>query len=319
MTKTPNIVFLFSGQGSHYRGMGSELFFTDSTFREAVEFGDALVKKQIDRSLIYELYERKGKFDDLLITHPAIITIELAMLKLMKKINIQPDLVVGNSLGEFSAGVAAGVWTDDQAIVYSIKRAEAIVQHVTSGGMIAVLHERTPELTEKLSFFGLYLASDNFKGHFTASGLQENISRFKQYLDQQSISYLVLEVAWPFHSPYMEKVKDKYPDDMSEMPLHHPVKTKMYSPLQEKAITTAINPEYFWHAVSKPFNFGKMLSKIEEDYGPCLYIDLGPSGTMATFVKYNLSSESPSVAIPLLSPFKGVEKRLKELRIRVEN
>ena len=101
------------------------------------------------------------------------------------------------------------------------------------------------------------------------------------------------------------------------MSMNRPGKTPMYSPLQEKEVDSAVDHDYFWHAVSKPSDFGKIVSRLEKDYGPCLYIDMGPSGTMATFIKYNLPQDSGSVSIPLLSPFKGVEKRLEELQKKI--
>ena len=271
--------------------------------------------EQTGRSLTHELYEAKGRFDELIITHPGILAVELAMIKAMEKIGVNADLVAGNSLGEFAAGVASGVWSEEQAMLSCIKRAEAIVEHIPSGGMIAVLSERSPELTADLNSFGLYVASDNFKGHFTVSGLAENIREFKQYLDNKGITCQLLEVAWPFHSPYMEQVE--LPLDLASIPLNRPGKITMYSPLQRKEIRSAVGEYYFWDAVSQPFDFGVMLSQLEENYGPCLYIDLGPSGTMATFVKYNLPPESSSIPITILSPFKGDTERLQALKATI--
>jgi len=138
-------VFLFSGQGSQYRGMGKALFDHNSTFRHSLEQSDEVVMRLLNRSLIQELYfSEQTKFNELIITHPAIVAVEIALYKVLQQQGIEPDFVCGNSLGEFAAAVAGGIWTAETAVEAAVKQAMAVVDANAAGGMMAVLsHKRT--------------------------------------------------------------------------------------------------------------------------------------------------------------------------------
>src|SRR5690242_15974263 len=124
-----NMVFLFSGQGSQYRGMGSSLFKNNAVFRRSIEQSDAIVQQLLGRSLINELYFISNPvFDDLLITHPAIVAVEIAMWQVMNDMGLQPAYVTGNSLGEFAAAVASGVWSAEHAVEASVEQAKSVVR-----------------------------------------------------------------------------------------------------------------------------------------------------------------------------------------------
>lgn len=311
MSTNRKIVFLFSGQGSHYRGMGRELFMFNDVFKRSLMHSEKIMHKHIGLSLTEELYQIDSKpFDDLLVTHPAIIAVQIAMIEVMKELGISPDLALGASLGEFVSTVASGVITPEEALVTSIEQAKAIQQYALDGGMTAVLSERNDRINQLIDSCGLFVASDNFSGHFTVSGETENLKEFEKLLDIKHISFQRLEVAYPFHSPLLDNARGHYLINDFDYTFLSPSDTLMYSVANEKLVANDIDHEYFWKVARSPFNFGKVINQIESSYGPCTYIDLGPSGTMANFTKYNLSKTSESKLHMLMSPFKGVSNRL---------
>ncbi|SFD21548.1 bacillaene synthase trans-acting acyltransferase [Chitinophaga sp. CF118] len=306
------IVYLFSGQGSHYRGMGRQLFEHNPVFRQSLLQSDLFVQQQLGRSLVDELYNFTGTpFDDLLITHPAIVAIEIAMYCVLKEIGIQPDFVSGNSLGEFAAGVVSGIWSAGMAIEAAIEQARSIVRNDVQGGMIAVIHQHDSSLKILYQQHGLYLAADNFPGHFTLSGTAADLDRFQLLLEKQDINYLRLAVSYPFHSPLIDSGRNGFDYYTGGISLLAP----------EKGFISGItgNPmpvipdNYFWEVVRAYSNFPVMVRFLESKQ-PCLYIDLGPSGTAATFIKYNLSKTSSSVTLPLMTPFGRELDQLEKLQ-----
>lgn len=78
-----------------------------------------------------------------------------------------------------------------------------------------------------------------------------------------------------------------------------------------------ISTDYFWKVVSQPTNFCEFVHKMEE-IGPCLYLDLGPSGTSATFVKYNLPKTSNSITHAIMTPYKREPAQLETLKNLLE-
>jgi bacillaene synthase trans-acting acyltransferase len=312
-TTIPKIVFLFSGQGSHYRGMGKTLYDSYPCFAKSLKQSDALVEQHLGQSIIGELYNRKHKnFDDLLITHPAIVAVELAMLEVMKELGITPDYISGNSLGEFAAGVAAGIWTKEMALEAAIEQAKSIVQGGVEGGMLAVINESASNLAHLLAQNELYIASDNFPDHFTVSGEKDRLDVFENQLNKLEVSFLRLPVAFPFHSPLIEAGKTGFNYYTYTAPPHAKPSKGFISGLYSKELD-AIPPDYFWKVISQRTNFITFVEYMEAK-GPCLYLDLGPSGTAATFVKYNLSRQSNSITHPIMTPYNSEPKQLQSLR-----
>jgi len=305
--------FLFSGQGSQYRGMGKWLFEHNPVFRDTIEQSDLQVRRLLNRSIIDELYGiQRSTFDELLITHPAIVAVEIAMYKVMQDMGITPDYCSGNSLGEFAAAVASGVWSAETAIEASVEQAKAIVKNNRGGGMLAVIHKRTKDMELLYRKHDLVLASDNFDGQFTLAGTIQNLDLFKSGLIDRGIQFLVLPVAFPFHSPLINDARDDFVYYLSGISsLSSPPPIFVPGIMPEEAGELPVN--YFWNVVSEYTDFPATVRYIESK-GPCLYIDLGPSGTSASFVKYNLSPASSSQTFQIMTPFKGEGQRLKILR-----
>lgn len=308
-------MFLFSGQGSHYRGMGRELFESDSTFKSSMESSSRIILQHTGRNLIEELYDIDTQpFDDLLVTHPAIIAVQIAMLDMLDEMGIEPDMVIGASLGEFVAAVASGILTAEEALVLSIEQAKAIQQYAPVGGMTAILSPRDERLDDLMKLCSINLASDNFESHFTVSGLINDLDNLEQLLDIKHISHQRLEVAYPFHSHRLDNAESSYMmSDMGNL-YSNTSEVKMFSSAERKMIDTPVDHAYFWKVARSSFNFSGVINTIEKNFKPCTYLDLGPSGTMANFTKYNLPSSSPSSQHVLMSPFKGVTDRLRALK-----
>jgi bacillaene synthase trans-acting acyltransferase len=307
------VVFLFSGQGSHYRGMGQKLYEGNAIFRNSLEQSDQIVQKHLHRSLIHELYaEKQQKFDDLLITHPAIVAVEIAMYCVISDLGIKPHYVAGNSLGEFAAGVVSGVWSAEAAIGAAIEQAKSIIRNDISGGMLAVINQKRDDFMQLYSKHDLFLASDNFDGHFTLAGSIGDLSSFQSELMGSGVHFLRLPVSCPFHSPLIEKGRNGFSYFTANITGMLNPQPGFISGIECEEIK--VLPEnYFWDVVSKYTNFPKMVNYIENK-GTCLYIDLGPSGTISNFVKYNLSPLSTSQTLPIMTPFKREDQQLKKLQ-----
>ncbi len=107
------LVFMFSGQGSQYFQMGGVLFRRDPVFREWMHALDAIVVKVAGYSLTKYLYEDSHHNDDLLEhtrhSHPAIFAVEYALARTLMAHGLNPDSVMGASLGEFTPAASAAV------------------------------------------------------------------------------------------------------------------------------------------------------------------------------------------------------------------
>lgn len=305
------IVMLFSGQGSHYRGMGQQLYEQHAVFRRSMDRSEQIIRKQLNRSLLQELYRNTEEhFDDLLITHPAIVAVEVALYHTLQDLNIQPAYVSGNSLGEFAAGVAAGVWSAETAVEAALEQAKSLLRCEVEGGLLVVLAERE-QLTGLYEHYRLHLAADNFPGHFTLAGLAGQLDLFQVELSRQDISFVRLQVACPFHSPLIGVARDNFAFYTAYMPaLSVPLVNFVSGVTGEEE--SLLPGDYFWEAVSSYSCFPDVVRYMERK-GPCFYIDLGPSGVSATLLRYNLPASSGSEIFQIMSPFKREMAQLKKL------
>src|SRR6185312_8372755 len=118
------IVFVYSGQGSHWAGMGRELAAREPVFRAALEECARLLARHVSWSLLEEL-GREGeasRIDATDIAQPAIFAIQCALTDLWRSWGICPQAVIGHSLGEAAAAAAAGILTREEALCVVVAR-----------------------------------------------------------------------------------------------------------------------------------------------------------------------------------------------------
>jgi len=302
MVENYKIVFLFSGQGSHSRGMGRGLYEGNKVFRETIESCDAIIKNQLYFSLIDELYFKSSSvWEDIMTTHPAILAVELAMLNVFKSMGVTPDFASGSSLGEFAAGVTMGIWDLNTALCACIEQVKAIMRNNVEGGMLSVIGTKHAELKKLYLRHNLFLASDNFEGHFTLSGSFQNIESFQEKLKSLQITFFRLPIRVPFHCTMMDTAIDSFLLNTENLKTLNTQKSGFISGISGEELNN-VQPVHFWNAISKHNNNIKVVDYFENN-GPCIYIDLGPSGTSATFVKYNLGIGTFSRSFKVMSNY----------------
>lgn len=289
---------MYSGQGSQYFQMGKQLFEQNNVFRHYFEEADHMSGLSITNYLYDENHKKSQPFLDLTLSHPAIFMIEYALTQVLLDNNIKPDKVLGASVGEFAAAVQAGMLTFENGLELVIHQAEALKKKSPPGGMIAILENI--ELYENKNYLkeNSELAGINFSKNFVIAAKQDNLKIIEENLRKDKLTFQILPVGFPFHSSFIDPAKDMFLEKkISPSTASIPLVTCV-----EGSVLLSVNLEHFWDIVRQPILFQKTIQKLEAD-SPAIYIDLGPSGTLATSVKYNLPSNSSSQFFPILTPF----------------
>lgn len=294
---------MFSGQGSQYYQMGKELFEQQPLFKNTMQAGNEICLQLTGLSIIDELYHIKNRKEDLfdrtLLTHPAIFIIEYALALVLLERGIKPDYVLGSSLGEFAAATLAGIFTFETGLKMVIKQAQELEKNCMNGRMLAILD--APDLYNiPLIRENSALAAINFHSHFVISGSFNNMLSIETHLKNQNILYQPLAVQFGFHSACIEDAAQDYLNFMESQSLK--TSTLPYISCVHATQLSQIPPHHFWDCVRKPIQFQSTIERLEKK-GPYIYMDVGPSGTLATFVKYQLSKHSSSEARTFLTPF----------------
>jgi bacillaene synthase trans-acting acyltransferase len=126
-------------------------------------------------------------------------------------------------------------------------------------------------------------------------------------LKKHSVGYQQLPVSFPFHSQWIDKAKAPFESFMrsircrpGRLPLVCCDQTIMLSELSQ---------DFFWNVVRRPIRFRQTTARLEQQ-GPRRYIDVGPAGTLATFLKYGMPVTTRSTVHAILTPFGADQKNL---------
>lgn len=314
MSKT---VLMFSGQGSQYYSMGRDLYDHHSTFRYWMNYCASVAEGHLGVNLIDMIFKERGDryepFNRTLYTSPAIFMVNYSAAQTLMDEGVEPDLLLGYSLGEVVALAVSGFISVEDAVDFLIRSSRLIEQKTPRAGMMAILHSRDIMDEYPDEFAETTIASLNFNRSFVLAGRLERLKNVQQFLADKSILTQLLPIQCGFHSPLIDAVESEYKALLENMHLEEsriPVISCAYTSRLDR---NSITPRYYWDLIRGPVIFDKTVGKIEES-GPCLYIDAGPSGTLATFVKYLIKSDSESKALPLLDQFGYNMRNLSKVR-----
>ncbi|MDQ0457612.1 acyltransferase domain-containing protein [Rhizobium paknamense] len=296
------VVFMFSGQGSQSFQMGRELYDHHPRFRLWMDLCDRLVEEATGRSLLSVLFEkdRAEVFDDLLFTNPALLSVEFCLATVLQEAGIHPDYLLGYSLGEFTAAVVSGVLTLEEGIELTVDLARLMQAKALPGGMLAILADESLMATHPEAFAGLPVAGRNFATNFVVSGDAEKISALQNTLATLGVPTQRLAVRYGFHAPVIEPLEE---DFLSLAKRFNYLPPRI--PLISACITEPIDQFdelHLWHAILKPVDFQITIEQMINQKA-FLFIDAGPSGNLATAVKYILPKDSDSGFLQTLNPY----------------
>ncbi|MGA1868032.1 MAG: ACP S-malonyltransferase [bacterium] len=315
---------MFSGQGSHFFQMGKELLDHQPFFRKWMRTLDDIAGKIIGESILNKIYDENKRKSDVfnrtLYTHPAIFMVECALAHTLVENGIKPDYVLGASMGEFASAAISGIASPEELLESVITQAQILESYGKSGGMLAILSDIS--LYDEISriFEDIELASINFHSHFVVSGTHSALHAIEKYLKERNIPYQVLPVSQAFHSSLLDPAALAYADFMRERvfsPPHIPFISCSRACIlndheSDNCKSNDFWRDYFWEVVRKPIEFQKTIENLEkkENY---IYIDLGPSGTLATFIKYIIRNNSQSQGVAIVTPFGQDLKNLENV------
>lgn len=300
---------MFSGQGSQYVKMGRDLFDEDRVFRESLERCERIIRPWIGTSLIDAIYGETAPAApvDTRLTHPAICALQYAMANSLQARGHRPDRLLGYSLGEFTAQIVGGSLSLERGLALLHCHAELMEAATPEGGMLAVLER--PAVVEELGadIPDHWIAAHNFENHCVVSGRPEAIAELERRLEERGTTTQRLPVRRAFHSPLMDAAATAFRAHLRETDWRP-------SALDIISATTGglqAGVESLWRATREPVNFLRTIASLEEEHPVgAVYLDLGPSGTLATFVKY-IANTSASEAFMTVSPWGGAAARIE--------
>jgi|SRR5579872_3763810 len=311
------IVFMFAGQGSQYYSMGRELYERIPSFRHWLDLCSEHLKPALKLFLAEFLYRERpnrfAPFDQVLLTHPAVFCINYSMAKTLIEEGVQPNALLGYSLGELVAWTLAGTLQLEQALNMVVEMARLVEQRTPPAAMLAVLVPASLMETHPEVFRGATLACVNYAANFVVTGSQADLAATEKAVKHLGVPCQMLPITRGFHSPLIDPAEAPFVELASRLNLRPEQVPVFSSMLGRQASLTDIDSRYFWNVIRQRVTFWETV-RLMESQSPAVYIDVGPSGTLASFIRQILGPESVSSAHPLMTPFGKELERIQKLR-----
>jgi amino acid adenylation domain-containing protein/thioester reductase-like protein len=303
-TTSLSVVFMCSGQGSQYINMGLELYQLEPTFRRHIDTCSELLKPHLELDLRGVLYpdERESEsasrqLQQTHITQAALFVVEFALANLWIEWGVQPQAIIGHSIGEYVAACLAGVFSLADALAIVAARGRAMRQ-LPKGSMLAV--SLSEEEAQSLPTQGLSIAAINGPSLCVFSGPTDAITELQNNLNERGINCRLLQTSHAFHSEMMEPAIRPFIETFKRINLSPP-KIPFISSVTGTWITEAeaTDPVYWGRQLRRTVRFADGLQEVLKEKDRVL-LEIGPGTTLTTLARQHPSKTADQVILPTL-------------------
>jgi [acyl-carrier-protein] S-malonyltransferase len=278
------VAFCFPGQGSVEPGMGRDIADAVVEARAVYERGSGAAKLDLERLCFHG---NAAELLDTAVQQPALVATSLAVLAAIRARGIEPDYVVGHSVGEFAALAAAGSMTDEEAIALvrerGIAMAEAAARHPGSMAAILGLEDEVVEtLCRKI--LGVWPANYNCPGQIVVSGENAAVDECCELAQEAGARRAVkLKVSGAFHSPLVARAADRLRPAIERVKFQEPVAPFMSTVTARLESAQRMGP-LLVDQLTAPVRFTQAASELMRE-GVRTFVEVGPGNVLSGLVK----------------------------------
>lgn len=273
------VCFAFSGNGSQFAGMGLRAYRASRSFRDAFDEVDGRYAALAGWSLAEALQDPalEQRLPATSTAQPLLFAVQVALTAALAADGLKPAMVIGHSVGEVAAALAAGAVSPDQAIriIHWRSRCQEQLRGLGTMAVLMLGREEAEAVLAEAGLDGIVVAAVNSPACVTVSGPAAQIEALLKLAKQRRVAAQRVGVDYPFHSPLTA-------------PIEAPLKAALADTAAAdgpipfiSAVTggvlggAALDAEYWWRNIRQPVDFAAA-ARAALELGAGIFVEIGP-------------------------------------------
>jgi acyl transferase domain-containing protein/NADPH:quinone reductase-like Zn-dependent oxidoreductase/NAD(P)-dependent dehydrogenase (short-subunit alcohol dehydrogenase family)/aryl carrier-like protein len=267
--QAPRVAFVYSGQGSQWLSMGRALL-DDPAFSALVDECEPHYQKLLGWSLREAFLSDDTSIHETAVVQPMLFALQAGLTRMLAAWGIEPETVIGHSVGEVASAWASGALDLPDAIHLISHRGRLMDRESSKGRMLSVsasVAEMSPYLND-----GVCVGTVNSPTTVVLSGDQESMDQAEQRLQRAGFDCTSVRVKYAFHSAQLDVVKDELMSCLETLTPRQPQRT-LLSTVTAAPLEVA-DAAYWWQNVRSTVRFSDTIARAVED-GITVFLELG--------------------------------------------
>ncbi|MEX0740472.1 MAG: type I polyketide synthase [Pseudohongiella sp.] len=287
------VAMVCGGHGAQYHGMSASLYQAEPVFRAAFDRASAIASQYCDSDLAALLHTQptqassklfagnrvEGELGKTLQAQLAIFCVQYGLAQQWQAWGVSPKVLLGHSLGEYTAACLAEVFSLEDAIMLIAERARLMDAHTPPGAMLTAFHDETAVQAILANYADAGIAAVNGPGIILVAGAEDSIADIAQRIDADGGRTTSVPIDRAFHSPLVDDVLPNFRRVLERVhfsPPKIPLISNLTGTVADQAITTV---DYWLRHSRAPVQFMKGMQTLHAARYDA-FIDLSPEPVM---------------------------------------